>query len=411
MEYRSRHIESKIKSLFNSFPALTLTGARQVGKTTLIEHLFSGQLKTITFDPIIDVGEARRDPEFFLQNNPPPVFLDEIQYAPEVLGPIKRIIDKNNRNGLYLLSGSQNLSMLKNVSESLAGRTAIVPLYAFSHAESLGQALRASFLEEWVLNGKTPGPAGPDNGSPIPVYPSIFTGGYPKTIQLNPEHLPVFWESYMQTYIERDIRRVSNIGSIQTFGKFISLLAALTAQEINFNELGRELNIDRRTAQSWTEIARATYQWFTLPAFSGNAVKRVSGKEKGYFTDTGFACSLMRISGPDAIPTHPMAGSLFETYVVLEVLKRIQAWPVKPAMYHYRSAGGGEVDCVLELDNKLWLLEIKATARPTAYDARGFASFRRNFPSRQIAGACVICAVEEMTPLADGAFAMPWWRL
>jgi predicted AAA+ superfamily ATPase len=411
MDYHKRHVESTIQDLFRAFPVLTITGARQVGKTTLIQHLFADKLKSFTFDPVIDIADARRDPEFFLQNNPPPVFLDEIQYAPELLGPIKRLVDKKNANGLFILSGSQNLSMLKHISESLAGRTAIVPLFPFSNAEFAGRPDRLSFLKEWILHGLTPETSSFEIPQERSIYQQIYRGGYPKIPSLPQEHIPVYWESYLQTYIERDVRTVSNIGSLQTFGRFISLLAALTAQEINLNQLGRELGIERRTALAWSEVAQATFQWITLPAFTRNPVKRVAGKGKGHFTDTGFACQLLKISGETALQSHPMTGRLVESFIVLEVIKRIQEWPSKPALYHYRAAGGGEVDLVMELDGRLFLIEIKAGSRPSPYDLRGFASFRKHFPGVNIAGTAVICAAENVEKVNGGTMIIPWWTL
>ena len=165
-----------------------------------------------------------------------------------------------------------------------------------------------------------------------------------------PDHLvPLFWESYLQTYIERDVRRVTNIGSLQTFGNFIGLLSTHSSGEINYNQLGRELGVDRKSALAWTEIAQATFQWFAIPPFSRNPVKKIAGKPKGCFSDTGFMCYLQRISIPEVIGNHPLKGKLFETYIVLEILKTIHSMPIKPNLYHFRTYSGAEVDLILEL--------------------------------------------------------------
>lgn len=164
------------------------------------------------------------------------------------------------------------------------------------------------------------------------------------------------WDSYLHTYIERDLRTIANIGDLQSFTRFIGLLAASTAQEINSSHLGRELGIDRKTARSWLEIAEATSQWISIPAFSRNAVKRLAAKQKGYFAYTGFACHLQRIQTPSVLGHHPLLGPLFETWVVLEILKSFQDWPSAPNLYHFRAYSGAEVDLVLcSIERAEWL--------------------------------------------------------
>ncbi len=286
--YKSRLIEKRVIELFTYYPVVAVLGARQVGKSTLVENLFAEKLATTVFDPVVDIGNARQDPDFFIQNTQTPAFLDEIQYAPELLGSIKRKVDRDKQNGQYILSCSQNLSVLKDISESLAGRVAIINLWPMTRNE-LAEEPGIGFLQAWLTNHNKNALVLPES---LPTYTSIWHGGYPKIAEL-PEHLvPGYWQSYMQTYIERDVRKVANIGSLQTFGRFIGLLAALTAQEINHNQLGRELGIARNTALAWTEIAESTYQWLSVPAFSRNPVKKLSGKNKGFFTDTGLICYL-----------------------------------------------------------------------------------------------------------------------
>lgn len=409
MIYKHRLIEQKVLDLFQHFSSIAVIGARQVGKTTLIENLFKEQIAITTFDPVVDIGGAREDPDFFLQNISTPAFLDEVQYAPELLGALKRKIDQKGENSLYILSGSQNLSVLKNISESLAGRTAIIQLLPMCCRE-IKSDLSRGFLEDWLCK--------PDSGHHVfshqnseSVFPLIWRGGYPRVMEL-PDHLvPSFWQSYLQTYIERDVRTVANIGSLQTFGSFIGLLAALTAQEINFNQLGRELGVSRKTAKAWTEIAEATFQWISIPAFSRNPVKRIAGKKKGYFTDTGFICYLQRISTPDVIGNHPMKGRLFETYVFMEILKNLQHLPMVPNLYHFRSYSGAEVDLVLELNGRLFPIEIKAKTNPNRKDTRGFAAFKNHFPHENIHKGLLICAIPRPMSISENCMAIPWWLI
>jgi predicted AAA+ superfamily ATPase len=407
MKYKNRLIEKKLDELFEYYPVVAVLGARQVGKSTLVENLFRDRIRTVVFDPVVDVGNAREDPDFFLQNNIPPVFLDEIQFAPELLASIKRRVDREKKNGQYVISGSQNLAVLKNISESLAGRVAITHLLPMCRRE-LTEEATSSFLEKWLL-GEQVNLQEVEAREPKPVFSYIWRGGYPKIMEL-PDHLVSgYWESYLQTYIERDVRTIANIGSLQTFGRFIGLLAAHSSQEINHTQLGRELGIDRKTALAWTEIAQATFQWFTIPAFSRNPVKKIAGKEKGYFSDTGFLCYLQRISSPEAIGSHPLKGSLFETYIAMEILKVFHSWPLKPNLYHFRSYSGAEVDLVVELNGRLFPIEIKAKSNPTRKDSRGVASFRACFPHERIQQGLVICSTEKPQQLSEDAVAIPWW--
>jgi len=409
MDYKHRIIETKLDELFRFYPVIAVLGARQVGKSTLVTNIFRGKVETVVFDPVIDIGNARQDPDFFLQNLKQPAFLDEIQYAPELLGAIKRVVDRKKQKGLYILSGSQNLAVLKDIAESLAGRVAITHLWPMSRNEMVA-GKKTSFLDKWLMGAEIDLQAWQKNRSEA-VYPRIWRGGYPGIMDL-PDHLvPGYWSSYLQTYIERDVRKIANIGSLQTFGRFIGLLAALSAQEINHNQLGRELGIDRKTALAWTEIAQSTYQWLSIPAFSRNPLKKIAGKEKGFFTDTGFICFLQKISAPEIISSHPLQGRLFETYVCMEIIKNLQRLPLVPNLYHFRAYSGAEVDLVLELNGKLYPIEIKAKSNPSRKDVRGFASFRECFPKENINDGLLVCAIEQPRRISDNVVAIPWWLL
>lgn len=409
MDYRPRIIESRLEELFRYYPVLAVLGARQVGKSTLVENLFQDRVETVVFDPVVDIGNARQDPDFFLQNLDKTAFLDEIQYAPELLPAIKRVVDRKKKNGLYILSGSQNLSVLKNIAESLAGRVAITTLWPMSRRELTAET-SSGFIENWLQEGDIELQDWRRKGS-YAVYPRIWRGGYPGIMDF-PDHLvPGYWSSYLQTYIERDVRTIANIGSLQTFGRFIGLLAALSAQEINHNQLGRELGIDRKTALAWTEIAQSTYQWLSIPAFSRNPIKKIAGKQKGFFTDTGFICFLQKIAAPEVIANHPLQGQLFETFVFMEIVKNMQKLPLLPNLYHFRAYSGAEVDLVLELNGKLYPIEIKAKSNPNRKDIRGFAAFRECFPKENIHDGLLVCAIEQPRRLSDNVVAIPWWLL
>jgi len=408
--YHARLLEKVVLDAFDHFPIVVLLGARQVGKSTLVGHLFGNQLKTLVFDPVQDIGQARSDPDLFLKNNPAPLFLDEVQYAPELLSAIKRAVDLDGTVGRFVLSGSQNLALVKGVAESLAGRAAIIRLPPMSRAE-LARNIEDDFLGDWV-RGKIPAVERNGNLKTIPAwYPAIWRGGYPKLITLPDRLVGTFFESYVTTVVERDIRTVAGVGDLQLFGRFFGLLGGLSGCEINAAQLGRDLGLDRKTALQWLSIAEATYQWLEIPAFTRNAIKRVSGRHKGYLTDSGLACWHQRIPTPDAIAGHPLQGSLIETWVVNEIIKRSRAWPVSPNFYHYRSHGGAEVDLILEWSGTLYPIEIKAKSHPRAEDGRGIEAFRNSFPHENIAPGLVVSAVDAPAWLTKTLYAVPWWRI
>ncbi|EKD74668.1 MAG: hypothetical protein ACD_44C00366G0006 [uncultured bacterium] len=387
-------------------PVIVLTGARQVGKSTLLKHLLP-QTELIVFDPLMDSGNARQDPELFLDQLKLPVILDEIQYVPELLPVIKRRVDLSKKPGEYWLTGSQNLNVLKNVSESLAGRAALLSLYPMNFSERYDDASAwiprffqdpTTFLTQPVKKSNTTNT----------LTSVIWKGGYPGLIPLAEELYVDVLGSYFSTYIERDLRLISEISDFQDFSRFVQLLANLTAQEINFSELGREVGIAPKTAQRWLNILNSTYQWIELPAYSGNTLKRISEKHKGYFIDTGMACYLMHISTPQAVLGHPKLGALFETYVVNNILTQLPLLRGKPAVYHWRTHSGAEVDLLIEMDNIYYPIEIKCKTRPSRADISGIKALRETYPNLNFAPALIICAVNQIQDLGNDCYAVPF---
>jgi hypothetical protein len=414
MKYHSRLIEPTVTALCHHFPVVAVLGARQVGKSTLVKHLFGAEYEGIVFDPVQDVGQARAEPDLFLANHPGKLFLDEVQYAPELLAAIKRRVDRGCDPGQFILSGSQNLSVIKAISESLAGRVALVELHGLSYQECVGEN-SPGFLQRWVEGGGRWAADGSltteDGTEPPPWYTTIFRGGMPGTLELPESILPRYFSSYLQTYVERDIRTVADIGNLQLFSRFFRLLSALSATEINASQIGRDLDIDRRTALAWKNVLESTYQWTEVPSFSRNPLKRISGKSKGVFSDTGMLCHLQRITAPDMIAGHPLQGRIIETWVITEIFKICSAWNMVPGFYHYRSAGGAEVDLILELNGRLFPIEVKSKVNPSKKDAGGIKSFREAFPNENVADGLLVCATPQPYQISEDVLALPWHRL
>ena len=403
--YKERLLSQRIIRLTETFPVTVVSGARQVGKTTLLKHIFP-QHDYVVFDPSIDLENARRDPDLFLLNHPPPVLLDEIQYAPEVVAAIKRSVDRSGaKPGQFVLTGSQQWQVLKTFSESLAGRAVFLDLHSLSLQE------KADFSTIWLLDWL-------DNPelflkrpcvySDEQLTPWLWRGCMPGLLNVPDDMVPDFWAGYHRTYVERDARLLGAVSDWQEFGRFYGLMCSLTAQEMNFSQLGREIGMTPQSARRWLTILEATFQWYSLPAFSGNSIKRVSSRSKGYIADTGLACFHARISSPKALGANPLYGALFESAMVQEISKQASTLPVRPSFYHWRSAGGAEVDLILERDGMLYPFEFKLTTKPGRSDASGIRAFRASYPTRSIAIGAVICAVDKPRWISEHAMAIPW---
>lgn len=414
MNYKNRILENKIRRYGQLFQVILITGARQVGKSTLLNHLFGDAMTHITFDPTIDVGNARQDPEFFLAQHPPPIILDEIQYAPELLSVIKRRVDKDNTTGQYFMTGSQNLALLKNVSESLAGRAIVLDLKTLTLSERLGHGQHISTWLQTLLDAGLNHPDFaqhkrlPQTDSVPTLFDMLWRGGYPRTLGLPTNTLSDIFQSYIRTYIERDIRILAQVQDQQQFSRFLALCAALTSQEINHSQLGRDIGTTPQTASRWLDILQATYQWLEILPYHGNTIKRISGKPKGYLSDTGLACYLQRISSPQTLSAHPQLGALFETHVVMDLHGQFQHLNMAPQVYHWRTHGGAEVDILLERDGIFWPIEIKSTTQITQRHARGIAAFRDTYPHLRHGPGIIIAPVETITTLRNNIFVLPY---
>lgn len=399
-----RALQNRLKSIFEHFPVVVVSGARQVGKSTLLKMIW-GDIPHVVFDPVLDIENAKREPDLFLANRKPPVILDEIQYAPEVVPAIKRRLEKNRAAGQYLLTGSQQWNVMKMLSESLAGRAAFLDLEGFSLSE-LAESPESNWLIKWLENDEKA------NFNRLPLKRSAleqtWRGFLPEVEFLPQDLIPTYFAGYQRTYIERDVRLLENISDLNEFSRFYRLCAALTAQEINYSQLGRDIGISSPTSKKWLKILESTFQWFEVPAFSGNTVKRISGKPKGYLSDPGLAAWSMAISSPEALASHPNWGGIFETAVIGDIRKLSTTLSVAPKFFHWRSHGGAEVDLILEWNGHFYPIEIKSTAHPARGDASGIRAFRKTFPKLSIKPGLVIAPTESFYPLTEEDFALPW---
>ncbi len=404
-----RSAEQRLSALMKRLPAVVVTGARQVGKSTLLRHALRDAADFVVFDPVVDVENARRDPELFLDNHRTPLVLDEVQYAPELLPSLERRIDRDRSPGRYVLTGSQQWGVLATVAESLAGRAAFLDLDGFSLRESLEATAEKHWLDAWLESPESVADRGVRRlGGEVALFERIGRGSLPEAHFLPLDTIPDFHLAYQRTYIERDARLLAEVADWQQFGMFVRLVAALTGQELNRSQLGREIGVSPRTAERWLGILRATFQWFEVPAYSGNTVKRVASKAKGYVADTGFACHALAISTPNAVASHPAWGALFETAVYAEIRKAVSLmWP-RPFAHHWRTGAGAEIDLLLERDGTFFPIEVKGATRPSRGDPTGITAFRKTYPKLRVARGLVVTPCEKLEPLSESDWAMPW---
>lgn len=404
--FRKRHLESKIYGMGKFAKVILILGARQVGKSTLLKTMFP-DLPHIVFDAYQDIYNVKADPDLFLKQFAGPIILDEVQYVPELLSAIKRKVDLSSDPGQFYLTGSQNFALLRNLSETMAGRVAILNLYpmtlheAFGYTEShwLPPFLQNPFNFPGKIKGIIPIP---------PLWSTMWRGLMPGFLDIPDEYLQTMIDSYVNTYIERDIHLIENIREIGDFKRFISLMAALSAQEINHSQLGRDLGITHTTAHRWKNLLEASFQCTSIPPYAGNTIKQLSKKEKNYLADTGIACALLRLSTSERLGSYPQIGAIFETFVLQQIIGVISSLSTKPNLFHWRSKGGAEVDLILERDSILYPIEIKMRSYVTKSDARGIKAFRETYPNLNIGQGLIIYGGESCYPVDEHNIALPY---
>ncbi|MDL2263619.1 ATP-binding protein [Synergistaceae bacterium OttesenSCG-928-I11] len=400
-----RTLSGVIEKISRSFPVLLLTGPRQVGKTTLLKHIAGTGRSYVTLDDLEQRALARNDPALFLQAHPAPLLIDEVQYAPSLFPYIKIHVDRGGNAGDFWLTGSQKFQIMAGVTESLAGRVAIVDLLGLSDRETRGAARSSTpFLptSEWV--GKARATAG--EPSPLPrVFEKIWRGSYPKIVADPDTPWDIFYRSYLQTYIERDVRDVLSVRNDIAFYNFVRATAARTAQMLNYAALARDVEIDLKTAKSWLSVLRASGLVALVEPYHNNVTKRVVKTPKLYFLDTGLCSYLTGWSTPETLEAGAMNGAIFETYVFCEILKSYLHNGAYPSIYHYRDSDQSEIDLLIERDGALYPIEIKKTATPSLNATKHFAVLKHL--KKTIGPGAVVCLRETDVPLSREVAAIP----
>lgn len=393
-----RTLQTVIEAAAKNFPIILVTGARQIGKTTLLESCAKGYAY-VTLDDL-DVRElAKLDPALFLQRYKPPLIIDEVQYAPELFSYIKMVVDRDKKPGLFFLTGSQKFHLMKNVTETLAGRVAMIDMLGFSQAEINRKALKSQpFLPslQWIEEARK----NAVRRELMDVYQTIWRGAFPalwrsdplgKDNPLMPSEMnrDMFYSSYVQTYLQRDVQDLTQIGNMLSFNKFLKAVAARTSQLLNYADLARDVGIDQKTAKAWLSILEASGIVYLLPPYHSNITKRLIKTPKVYMLDTGLCAYLANWTSFETLEAGAMSGAILETYIISEILKSYWHNGKQATFYFYRDADQKEVDLLIEQNNQLYPIEFKKTATPSRTASKHFSVLNKF--DKDIAEGAVIC--------------------
>ena len=393
--YITRHMEKPVMELNDQYPVLLLTGPRQVGKTTMLEHLIEVEgkgRKKVSLDDLTLRELAKTDPKMFFQLYQPPLLIDEVQYAPELFPYIKIMVDERHQPGDFWLTGSQLFKMMEGVQESLAGRVALLHLSPLSQSEIMKRPPEPPFSLELPLLSER------QNGRQMLNTPEVFQrihqGGMPALVTGTYSNASIFYSSYIDTYMERDVRRLSNDIDSLKFLRFLRSVAARTSQQVNYKGIADDAEIDQTTAKNWLHVLEALGIIFLLEPYSNNVLKRTVSTPKLYFYDSGIVCYLTRWSSPETAMEGAMSGALLENYTVAEIIKTYQNAGQEPFLYYYRDKDAREIDLILERDGKLFPIEIKKMASPPKKLTKVFDLIDKS-PLQRGTGA-ILCMADQL---------------
>ncbi|MBK8164744.1 MAG: ATP-binding protein [bacterium] len=402
--YIRRTLDQHFRAAADHFPVMLVTGARQVGKTTFLREIAGEGRTYLSLDDPRLVELARSDPPQFMQRYPGPVIIDEIQYAPGLLPYIKMAVDGEGRPGRFWLTGSQQFHLMRDVAESLAGRVGIMHLLGLSRREQDGSADgHGPFLPTPDVLGQRLADAA---ALPLPeLYRRIWRGAYPALTRDPGLDRDLYFSSYVQTFLQRDIRDLARVGDETAFLRFVRACAARTAQLLNAADLARDADVAPNTAKHWLSVLEASGIVYLLQPYHTNITKRLVKTPKLYFLDTGLCCWLTGWTSPEALEAGAVSGAMLETWILVEILKSWWHRGKSAPFFFYRDRDQKEIDLLIVQDEVIYPLEFKKSASPGRDSVRHFGALARL--DRSIGPGGVICLAESSLPLADGVVTIP----
>ena len=415
--YIKRALEDTVRKASATFPVMLVTGPRQVGKSTMLERLAEPNRKIVTLDDPDIRYLAKSDPALFLQRYTPPVLIDEIQYAAAELFPyIKMAVDKSKRNGDFWITGSQAFVMMKNVSESLAGRVGIINLLGLSTSEinavssevfttdSKRLMKRVEEAKKFDLNG---------------LYSRIFKGSMPKLYADDNVDLEMYYRSYIDSYLKRDIKDLTQVADEMAFYNFMTVVAARTAKPVIYDEIARECGISSPTAKKWLSILKTSHIIALVQPYSNNLLKRVTKMPLLHFLDTGLCAHLLKWGNPEALERGAMSGAFFESYVFSEIYKSYLNAGKEPPIYYYRDKDKKEIDLIINENGALYPIEIKKSASPGKDAIKHFGVLEPvaepekfgelSQTKMKIGNGAVVCMANDLLPIDAKNWYVPVW--
>lgn len=407
MRYIARNLEKVVLEVTKEYPVVLVTGPRQVGKTTMLQKLMEGTDRNyVSLDDLNERNLAKTDPEMFLQLHKPPILIDEVQYAPELFVYIKIHVDKYHNAGDFWLTGSQVFKRMSGIQESLAGRVAVLSLTSLSQAEICGGEMQPFTLDIEKLSARRKERTAADTGV---IFDWIFRGSMPAIVSEKNSNSQIFYSSYLTTYIERDVREVSDAIDSLTFLHFITAVAARCGQILNIAEIARDADINQKQAKNWLGVLETLGLIFYLHPYSNNMLKRLVKTPKLYFYDTGLVGYLTKWSSAETLQSGAMNGAILENYVVAEIRKTYLNCGKDPYMYYYRDKDAREIDIILEHDGVLNPIEIKKSANPGSELIKVFKLLDKSSAKRS--KGAVVCMKPELSAIDRENYIIPVWMI
>ncbi|MGX2967243.1 ATP-binding protein [Ursidibacter sp. B-7004-1] len=376
--FYARQMQPLLQNLITQFPAILITGPRQVGKSTLLQHI-GENYQYVTFDDPILLAQAHNDPTLFMLNHNGRLILDEVQYVPELFSSLKLAVDKQKTSGLFLLSGFQAFQLMQNVTESLAGRVAVLKLQGFSLREIQQIDFYLPFIptQDYIIERTK-------QSKPLDDIWKIIHQGYMPRLYEQEVNWEIYYSSYVSTYIERDVRALTNISNISDFTRFMVAIAARSGELLNYSNVAQEVGVSVDTIKRWTTILETSGIIYLLKPYSNNHLKRAIKTPKVYMLDTGLMAWLTKWLTPETISQGAKNGQFFETFVVSEIIKSFYNNGLEPPLYFYRDTNQKEIDLLIEYDRTLYPIEIKTSAAPDKKMAKSFSILKDNLPEQEI---------------------------